>query len=149
MQSTTNEFNKSPIRFLIRDTKDYHLDNQNFIFEEINQLKRNDIPYFFGFLGSKKVYYYSSKDLLEIKSIEIFDSIKQKVNRSFNNFEALLDEKRINRLFKQSLLILISRFVNKLSSTNIAASEYKITLSDSEILFESKVFNIRSKIKKD
>lgn len=74
---------KFPVRYVIRATKEYYnfiQKNQHqtyFINEEIIQLNRNDIPYFFTFLNSRNIFYYTS-------SYGSFDIVESKLDLDCN-----------------------------------------------------------------
>lgn len=113
------EWLRLPIRVLIRDTKDYYVFlkglNSNHIFDpilqdyELEQLARGDIPYFFRFLDSDTLYYFS--EMGNFQKIELPLKLNSTMERSFRLFPNLApSEEVVDKLKKTGVLQLVRYF---------------------------------------
>lgn len=90
-------FAQHPIRFLLRDTRDYSLD-LNFYPEEIVQLTRKDIPYFFGYILNSEAFYYYEEPERQRPFLSLDQEVSKKIQKSFCPFDVLLDSQRLHKL---------------------------------------------------
>lgn len=125
------ELRNHPIRILAKHTQEYrnYLDGRStriFFNEEIEQLGRNDIPYFYGYIDSEDVYYFDTPS--HVQKVQSRDSeLDLKVRRAFKNPIELLSSERITRLHKQI----------------IAEVTYRL-LDFKDLPFESESFSVKS-----
>lgn len=69
---------KVPIRYLLRPTRDYRTGRGPRLPEEIVQIARGDIPYFFRYFDRPvELYYYISEDLKQIRRVKLNDSLRE------------------------------------------------------------------------
>lgn len=120
IQFLNSQIEGFPVRVLLRDTRDY-LKKNNFYSEEVDQLSRGDIPYFFFIYGgSKELLYYSDFNCVS-RLISNNDSISKKVKKSVNSITSLLSGERLIQLEKN----LISEVLDKLWSRNSTFMKYE------------------------
>ena len=84
-----------PARVILKNTKQYrdfllgHQDSTGFLPEELIQLERGDIPYFFKFIGQDCLWYLSGPD--EVRAVShLPDDLQKDVNRHCKKLEILL-----------------------------------------------------------
>lgn len=128
--SCRESLQKAPIRVLLRPTAEYasHLQGESkrtdLLPEEQEQLARDDIPYFFTFLHSGLLYYYSSPG----KAAEVGtgpELLAQKLAKAARPPAELLTAERLTRLRKNLLLQLAVR-LSPLAALPIATSAYSL-----------------------
>ncbi|OQW49811.1 MAG: hypothetical protein A4S09_03380 [Proteobacteria bacterium SG_bin7] len=104
--------NKVPVRVLVRNTPDYYsaIDNTDFLPEEISQLNRRDIPYFFKKLGNDSLYWLQSPSVDgEVQSLGRF---KADIDRHADSLPRLLGTDLLNDARLVQGLFLICRKLN-------------------------------------
>lgn len=113
------ELSKIPIRVIFRDTMDYSAKNLNFSKEENLQLERGDIPYFFKFIGSQKIFYYETvSEISEMKNVSQFMAKKSEIIGY--SVDKLLNTDRLNnKTIPFGLLNIIHLFLPKLLEERI------------------------------
>jgi antitoxin component of RelBE/YafQ-DinJ toxin-antitoxin module len=82
---------KIPIRVVLRDTREYYAqlekmrNIQKFHPQEIEQIKRKDIPYFFSFPNQSKIYFYKNNlfEFSQIKNLKKYGLIPPTLSRKF------------------------------------------------------------------
>ena len=116
-----------PVRTILRPTREYSLaaagtlEDLTWIEEERSQFARNDIPYFFKFLGKSEVYYYNSSELAYCPAM-LTAELETQAARVGCQPSRLIDRYRIkSKLFAPGLLLLLR----------------KLNHSDGEFTFES------------
>jgi hypothetical protein len=108
------ELIRVPVRHIMRDTVRYRkwkAEEQEvpFCFEELEQLERGDIPYFFKFVGDKTLYRYTN-DSGSFTSVSVPVDFRKDVARDASEPNELLDRGRLEKnLFPTGLLFLASR----------------------------------------
>ena len=69
-----------PIRFLIRPTRDYRSHEADLLDEELEQLARGDIPYFFRFLDQpSKLFYFAERSMTHPKPVKLPAALRKHV----------------------------------------------------------------------
>lgn len=105
--------------------------------EEIQQLARADIPYFFGFHGRKSIHFFSSPT--ETRSVaQITGSAKAKLERAFMAPRHLLSPERLLKVYKHGVLEIVDR---------LFAAEI-LTYENNEIRIEKQSRFIRAKTRR-
>ncbi len=128
----------TPIRVLLKNTFEYASSKQdNFSIEDIIQLKRNDIPYYFSFLGTKDVLYYISSELKYTKISQDVDHKNHHV--PFLSIGEFFCESRLLGEFRSNLYQITSYSNQVLGVDNFSHSFNGITLifngKQSQVLF--------------
>lgn len=107
-----------PVRLLIERTRDYRkaVDEAQyiqgmFLDEEVEQLERGDIPYFYGYSGQKQIYYFGPQQAsLLLKARK--PVVEEKLLRAFKMPKELLSSERLLRLKKQGIAEIVARLLN-------------------------------------
>ncbi len=141
---------KHPVRILLKPTQEYRLaiDSKNvdgdYIQEEIVQLLRGDIPYFFGYLNKAEIYYYirpNEKAKVELSN----EGVRSKLARAFQNPTALLSSERIDRVHKQSI-VEISRRLLDLSMLPYHSEDTKILIEGNYLKIVSGKYALQTRV---
>jgi len=141
------DYKKTPVRIIIRDTRDYRTIDINEMSEaEITQLARNDIPYFFTTLkDSPSVKYYTDS----------FGSVGTVLNQSegLQKKSALLDIQKLLSEERLGKLLIPSMFAYSLKHTpmkpehfNMLKTNYfecKVHDQELEVRTEKTIFKLR------
>lgn len=138
-----------PIRIILRDTNKYrHWKTFNFdqpLFdEELEQLKRGDIPYFFKYAGIDDLFYYTHSDG-RYASVALSPYFKEKIIRIGVEPQTLLTSCRIkSELFPNGTLVLLKKLMptnyvghHSFSGTEISITSDKYSISSSWGKFEA------------
>lgn len=162
MSSLRNELSSIPIRVILRPTREYvqssiHNLNIDWIEPERLQLNRGDIPYFFKFMNSESVYFYST-ETWEYREIDLPHHLRIIANKVGRNPEELLDQTRIrSKLFAPGLMILLRKlassspegecfsFTSQDRAVSVTASEDKIYVTSDWGAFQTSRFRTFSK----
>jgi lantibiotic modifying enzyme len=140
----------APIRFLIRPSREYNKDFPQanillpMISEEREQLGRSDIPYFFGLVGSSDLFYFQSPNQKLKVRLKNQEKTKEKIQRSFNPPQSLLEHKRLLKIFKQSMLMVASRFLENGNSMEIQSENFTIKFDGTILKIDTIEFSIQS-----
>ncbi len=141
----SNEFGRHPIRFLIRDTRDYNK-SLSFYPEEKIQLARKDIPYFFGFYKNEgEIWYYDTKGSSAIFS-NADEDLHRKIAKSFQAIDILLHPARLAKLENN----LIAEVLDKLwvDHQNLIEEKDMVIHRDSDFTFvktQRREFKVRNR----
>jgi hypothetical protein len=101
--------NIEPIRVIFRDTRDYENNTAtDLIEEELLQIKRGDIPYFFKYLNTNEVFYYSTET--SSSPVNLIPNFYKKSNIVGINPKILFLKENLENKFPTSLLSLVSSF---------------------------------------
>lgn len=136
-----------PIRFLIRPTQHYISEEKlefPFLVEERVQMARGDIPYFFGYLGQKKLYYLSENSKQQQVELPFDFPLTKKIERSFSALSKLMNETRINLIAKNSVMVVLNRLLFGLRFFDFENDNIKIRIIDESIHFEGYGFNLNA-----
>jgi|GEM_PF-3331814 len=145
-----DQMNRSPIRFLIRPSREY---NKNFlqstsllpmIDEEREQLDRSDIPYFFGFIEDADLFYYKQLNQKSKVQLNNLETIKKKIQRSFQTPKSLLGHNRLYKVFKQSMMMVASRFLEAGKPMEIQSENFSIKFDGSILKIDTIEFSLQS-----
>ena len=125
-----------PVRILLRPTSLYAaaLEAENltaisdFLPEEVEQLIRGDIPYFFTKLSDQSVFFYSSD---KFKTSKIANSSPVKIASLISNLDQLLNLSRQQQLFINSMLWLAKKIGN--GSFSLADSTWNLQRTADQI----------------
>lgn len=138
-----------PIRHIMRDTVQYKvwLENQivpsiPFCEDELKQLKRGDIPYYFKFLSDPKLYSYTTA-AGEYKAVSASDEFLKGINRDAVEPLELISASRIkNELRPTGSLFILKKLSPRNFSGKIEGHNFKaeITLNSLQINFAEKIF---------
>lgn len=148
------QISRTPIRFLIRPSMEY---NKNFlkskfslpmIPEENVQLNRSDIPYFFGLSGCAELFYFQSPNQESQVQLKSLETIKKKIQRSFQTPKSLLKHNRLLKIFKQSLVMVASRFLEEGASMEIQSENFSIKFDGSILKITTIEFSLESNMVK-
>jgi hypothetical protein len=139
-----------PIRVILRDTIKYlngtaDIEGKPLFSEEIEQINRGDVPYFFKFLNSDEVYFYTSREGQYAK-VAVPDYFKDIVKRVAIAPKYLLDQKRIEtKLLPSGILHLCRTIIPsewmgafEISGIKIQVNPDEIFVSVSENTFAAK-----------
>lgn len=138
---------KYPIRILLRHTKQYYdyLKNEKaaeqFFPEEIEQLERCDIPYFFGYSGQNTLCYYASPGVVK-EVTNIPPRIRLKVRRAFCVPSTLVHRERLLKIYKQSVSEIVLRFI-KIIEMPYKDKLFIIDLSNNRVRIKTESFNVQ------
>ncbi len=128
------EGQKIPVRIILRDTRKYrHWKTITFdppLFdEELVQLERGDIPYFFKYIGSEELYYYTHLDKSHI-SVIAPDYFREKLTRIAVEPSVLLKSSKIkSALFPNGTLVILKKLMPSGFTGHHAFSEFEIFVS--------------------
>lgn len=145
---------KIPIRHIMRDTAHYRKWRENkimpsvvFCDDELLQLERGDVPYYFKFLDDPRLYSYTSSDgdYTPITAPEAF--LKGVERDAFNPLELLSIDRIQRELLPTGSLFILKKlspvgFTGKLEAHNFKAS---VTPENLEINFSEKTFTAKAK----
>lgn len=134
--SINEEIRCYPLRVLLSPTFQYSMAlkmgefNSDFCQEEVVQLRKNDIPYFWGYLGESNIYWgnFQNPELLLSTSKKI-DAIKR---ISFKDPAILINQTRLNKI----ALNVIAEIANNLldgSTINNLNDDLRIDLIDEKM----------------
>jgi hypothetical protein len=138
----------APIKFLMRQSRDYmrYLEGDKNVLkdplpEELEQLRRGDIPYFFSYLGKKELFYYHKPH--EVKAI-CFDYENPGSFFSYippQNVNELMDSSRITELLLPLAMLeyveLFSKFNPELEGKIYKTKKCEISFSEDGLEFHS------------
>lgn len=106
--------------------------------EEVEQLERGDVPYFFKYIGSASLFYFTTS-YGKYEPAELSDYFKEKVNRIGMDPKVLLCSSRIQKeLFPNGILFLLKKLLP-------ANFETVSKISDVEIVWTKESRQICSK----
>lgn len=122
-QSQNKTYAQYPIRILLRPTAQYQqaIKNDNFsndfMLEEIEQMERGDIPYFWGFLGGRNIFWNDYNDARELISTNAkVESLRE---RSFCLPEYILEKTRLEQLILNVTAELVKNILDHESENNL------------------------------
>ena len=144
------QMNRTPVRFLIRPSKEYTKDFSQadillpMVPEEKEQLDRLDIPYFFGLPGHADLFYFQSPNQKSRVQLKNLDPIKKKIQRSFQTPNILLEHNRLLKIFKQSMVMVASRFLEDGASMEIQSENFSIKFDGSILKIHTIEFSLES-----
>ena len=131
-------------RVIFRDTNSYRFYPQDLILEEIRQLERGDLPYFFKKMNSSNVFYLSDENKIEVVS-HLSDKMKKISSIIGQTPEVILSENRMkNKLFPMGVLGLISIFKKNLKDLSyLEVVDAEIFITEKKIILKSdKIFEL-------
>ncbi len=85
---------KAPVRIILRFTKDYYDRKGDFLPEETSQLERGDIPYFFKYINSDAVFFYTNENH-EFKEVSLQGDLKKNADQTGLGFESVMNDKTL------------------------------------------------------
>lgn len=106
-----------PVRVLLRDTRSYRdwstvTPDIPWLAEEVRQLERGDVPYFFKYVGRPELYWFSGEQT--IKPVLAYEAFEKGVGLIGMSPNELLDVLRIRiTLFPNGVLFLLKKYVSK------------------------------------
>lgn len=131
----TIPFRSHPLRVLIERTRDYRAAMEAsevslnlFLEEELTQMRRGDIPYFYGFSGQQDIYFFESETRPKVLSSRK-PLVEEKLRRAFKTPEELLNVERLMRLKKQGIVEIVVRLLNP-ESLPFSSSEIKMFIEN-------------------
>ena len=137
-----------PIRAILRPTREYakYLNQvsasalpSTWLEAERWQFSRNDIPYFFKFLGRPEVYQYTSPDL-DYRHVRLAPELEALAAKVACLPEGLLERDRIkHKLFAPGLLLVLRKLTNPKERFSFATADHQ-----AEIFIDEKRFRIES-----
>ena len=130
------DFSAYPVRVIIRHTLDYRTkENADLLAEEIIQLERGDIPYFFKYIDGEDLHFYE-EEMKPKKCVELNDRALKKFTMIGQPFCHLLNE-RINTALKPNMLLQFLRYIQKdLGISKIDSSQFSYVFTDGKITLE-------------
>ncbi len=139
LNEIVREYSHVPVRHILRDTADYRSwgkeSEREFFPEELVQLERGDIPYFFKFIGSPHLYYYSSADG-DYSEVNVPARFKPGADREALHPETLLSESRIVYELLPSGALFLARSLLPKSYEGITSIDSGIRLSSGPTTLE-------------
>jgi len=140
-----DNIDKIPVRVLLRSTRIYSSNNEKLEEDELIQIKRGDIPYFFRFLFKKGIFYYNSDDL---KTSATVSSELQSEALKFARYTSCQFNKhgrqRAHLLTKAGILQIIKMFFNKIN-TDISYNGMKIIVDSRKVKYSYHGISAESK----
>lgn len=140
---------KVPIRHIMRDTIEYRrwLENRTvpaipFCSDELIQLERGDVPYYFKLIGDPNLYAYKTPEG-EFEAIKAPDEFLKGINRDATDpFELLAASRLINELLPNGSLFLLKKLVPKGFTGIIDGGSFRAEVSskDLQVSFGGKIF---------
>ncbi len=144
-------YSQIPIRFLIRPSKEYvSSSDMNVRFpilrSEAEQIARGDIPYFFGFMGQNKINYFNASNTFIDVQEEFASYTLNKLSRSFRNPQELLQPDRMLRLQKQSIMVTLSKLLDKRSDFSYRGGMFECAAKSGTLNFKCDEFELAAKL---
>lgn len=141
-----NDLKKHPVRILLRSTSEYgSTKDTKYIESENAQLLRGDIPYYFGFLGTRDVYYYSGPDLRT--QVDFYSNeFDKKVGISFGMPSDILNTDRLQKICKLSALQLARNVMNFENTTKLHGDEFNAHFAGNDLILVTKEFSLKTPI---
>lgn len=145
--SYLEKVNQYPVRVIIRHTLDYkNKIATDLIEEEIVQLERGDVPYFFKFIGSGELYYFKEKNSF-VACQNLNERARKKMELIGRPFDELLNPERILNSLRPNAALQFLRYIqkdldiNELNSPimNYKSADGKIILSLGEQHYQTNV----------
>lgn len=139
----------TPVRVILRNTRKYYgyLDGtfpMELMPEELEQLSRGEIPYFFKFTGRPNLFYYTSPSG-EFDEASVPPSFTSAVERVGVPPSELLSSSRIrNKQFGPGLLLLMRKLMPSDWVGHINALAVSLEFSSNELIVESEWGNFRT-----
>ena len=133
-----------PIRMVIRPTRDYYKilnsgDNSKHLdleFDEEQQLKRGDIPYFFRIMGKGDNLFYYQDEIGTPKLASIEQSLQAEVFGSYTDIPKILVNENGEEILQNGAMQLL-RFFNDYSEVQeICSDKVRVNFHKHEILLE-------------
>lgn len=130
--------NLEPIRVIFRDTRDYESNAiTDLIEEEVLQIQRGDIPYFFKYLNTTEVLYYSTET--SSVPINLTPKFYKKSKLVGIDPKILFSKDQLEKKFSTGLLSLVSSFhqrcdnglILNLKNGHIEVTENKVIFTSS------------------
>lgn len=141
-----------PVRHIMRDTIQYRqwLENRTvppiaFCTDELIQLERGDIPYYFKFIGDPKLYAYKNPEG-EFEAITAPDVFLKGINRDATDpIELLADTRLNNELLPNGSLFLLKKLLPKGFTGIIEAGNFtaEVTTENLKINYYGKIYNAK------
>ena len=145
---------KIPVRHIMRDTANYRKWREQQISptvplcqNELSQLERGDVPYFFKFIGDPTLYAYTSPTG-DYEAVSVPVEFQKGVDRDAVSPDELLSASRLgNELLPTGSLFLLKKLLPHGFTGNIAAANFKaeITSSNFKIDFQDRIFTASAK----
>lgn len=135
------DIKKVPVRVLLRDTRSYcnwrdATPDKSWLAEELQQLERGDVPYFFKYVGSTELHCFSENQTLMLVTIN--DVFEKGVDLIGTSPHELLDVSRIrNALFPNGVLFLLKKYVPKNWSGDLKFTHFAAMLDSEKINLKS------------
>lgn len=126
-----------PIRVILRHTLDYNSEGIiDLMSEEIMQLNRGDIPYFFKYINDDKLYYFD-ENLIPKRCKILSERAQRKLSLIGNGFDKLLSRERISESILPNILLQFFRHIQSdLKVDHVNTSLFKYCLKEDEIFIE-------------
>ena len=138
-----------PIRILANTTETYnrflkapHSDHL-FFTEEIEQLRRKDVPYFFGHIGCRKIYFFS-KPGFPTEVLSQHGPLLKKTQRAFCPPHQLFTFERLASLRKSVVAEVVARLLD-LKSGRFKSNHLQLYVENGYIKILSKSYSIQVK----
>ena len=128
-----------PIRILLRPTseyRDWQESADKYLPEEIEQLNRGDIPYFFKFIGDNSVYFYRGRDAavaIESTSQDLIESLK---NLAVHPSELVCEKRIQDFLLPNGCLYLLKHLVPSGFVEEINSEKFRARFTSQSIVLE-------------
>lgn len=129
------------VRVLLRDTRDYRdwknvIPNKPWLAEELQQLERGDIPYFFKYVGQPELHYFSEDQML--KPVAAYEVFEKGVSLIGTSPSELLDALRVRKtLFPNGVLFLLKKYIPKNWNGDFKSSHVLATFDSEKISLKS------------
>jgi len=139
--SLNDDFRNQPIRVFFRGTREYTdavsggSQIVDALEEEMIQLARGDVPYFFTFLGRNKIYYYTTADW-NYAEVRVPESFRKFVENCGCDPLVLLSAPSIEKRFARGLLFL-SRKMRLLTNADLKWEGCGIERASEQLVFRS------------
>lgn len=128
-----------PIRILLRPTSEYRNWQESaakYLPEEIEQMSRGDIPYFFKFIGDDSVYFYQRNDAaIAIKSTPQ-DLIEPLKNLAVHPSELIRENRIQDFLLPNGCLYLLKHLVPHSFTEDISSEQFRARFTNQSIELE-------------
>lgn len=149
-QENSKIMEKVPIRILLRNSWEYvraDVPNMqgNFYPEEIEQMKRGDIPYFFCYSSGQAIHYYKTKEYdVGVASSKVVSDYQQKYVRNFPSFSLNRDPEIYNKVQVPRAMLelydLLNLFVDN-PSGKYSAPTFQIELEEELVSIKTQDFH--------
>lgn len=140
-----------PIRIIYRHTQryfDFYKQTSESIMhpEELEQLNRNDIPYFFRFINSNEVYYIADDSFSKFKNVPSRKEWHDTNTRLMPPFSKLKDALRIeNQLLPNGTLYIAKFLLNLNGPFNATGTDLEVSASDKiQVLTKGRCYKTQS-----